>query len=546
MKKLLIILSCSISVTIVAQTGFTIDAEGSASPIILDEVRKLPEEVLFKDTTLKKPDFQYNLPTKRYVTSFVPDTINPAKLSSEPLTKLYRTYARVGVGNYGTLYGQINVMSLRSKKGAYGLRLQHHSAKGPEEVQSEYSGFSTQKANIWGTTFFGKHSLSAGFDYNRRKVSYFGSVNPENIFTENFSSQWYNLYQAETKLKSYYRDSSAINHQIDAHYYFMNDRYKVGENNFLLTANAGRYLNKEYIDALFETDYNRTHGEQDTVVNSIVRFTPRFTVHTPKFDARIGVGLHFQAGDEKLTLVYPQAYFSYNIINNIITPYVALSGGLERNSYRSFTEINPFIINSSAFGLRNTQRRYELSAGIRGSLSSEISYDAKVKLYELRNAPFFVNTSEPVDIFRNKFMIVYDDVEVVQVHGELSWQRFEKIRVLAVGDYFKYSMTNEARPWHTPALRLALTSQYNLRDKILAGASVYYLSGQYAKLINGSQFSEVTLDGLVDVNLNFEYRYTKFLSLYANFNNIAAQRYQRWYGYPTQRFNFVAGLSYTF
>jgi outer membrane cobalamin receptor len=91
-----------------------------------------------------------------------------------------------------------------------------------------------------------------------------------------------------------------------------------------------------------------------------------------------------------------------------------------------------------------------------------------------------------------------------------------------------------------------LTSQYNLRDKILAGASVYYLSGQYAKLINGSQFSEVTLDGLVDVNLNFEYRYTKFLSLYANFNNIAAQRYQRWYGYPTQRFNFVAGLSYTF
>jgi outer membrane receptor protein involved in Fe transport len=56
----------------------------------------------------------------------------------------------------------------------------------------------------------------------------------------------------------------------------------------------------------------------------------------------------------------------------------------------------------------------------------------------------------------------------------------------------------------------------------------------------------VNLKGVTDVNLGFEYRYNKFLSLYLDLRNVANQRYQRWYGYPTQKFNFMAGLTYTF
>jgi len=54
------------------------------------------------------------------------------------------------------------------------------------------------------------------------------------------------------------------------------------------------------------------------------------------------------------------------------------------------------------------------------------------------------------------------------------------------------------------------------------------------------------MKGLVDVNLGLEYRYTKFLSAFLNLNNLAAQRYQRWYAYPTQKFNLLGGLTYTF
>jgi outer membrane receptor protein involved in Fe transport len=52
------------------------------------------------------------------------------------------------------------------------------------------------------------------------------------------------------------------------------------------------------------------------------------------------------------------------------------------------------------------------------------------------------------------------------------------------------------------------------------------------------------LNGLVDVNLEGEYRYSKMLSFFARVNNIANQRYYSWERYPTQRFNFMIGLTF--
>ena len=54
------------------------------------------------------------------------------------------------------------------------------------------------------------------------------------------------------------------------------------------------------------------------------------------------------------------------------------------------------------------------------------------------------------------------------------------------------------------------------------------------------------LYGFVDWNLGFEYRYTKILSAFLNFNNIEGERYFRWNNYPSQRFSFMGGITYAF
>jgi outer membrane receptor protein involved in Fe transport len=71
--------------------------------------------------------------------------------------------------------------------------------------------------------------------------------------------------------------------------------------------------------------------------------------------------------------------------------------------------------------------------------------------------------------------------------------------------------------------------------------SVTYTNNLVAVDINSTE-----LKGITDINLGFEYRYNKKLGAFLNLNNLAGTRYYRWNNYPTYRFNFLAGLSYSF
>ena len=115
-----------------------------------------------------------------------------------------------------------------------------------------------------------------------------------------------------------------------------------------------------------------------------------------------------------------------------------------------------------------------------------------------------------------------------------------------------YQLDNELHPWHKPSMELTLSGNYNLRDKIVARADIFYIGKRYARAFRYDGFAPGTitdakeLAGVADINLGFEYRYTKILSAFLNFNNIGAFRYYRWDNYPTQRFNLLGGIAFSF
>jgi hypothetical protein len=546
MKKIVAILA--ILLPAIGNAQFEIIAGADPNPIIRSEVRKIPEVARTKDTVLPVPNFNYGIQSKKYSTSFGLDTIKAAKLGSEPLQKLYRTYTKLGVGNYSSMMGEFNVMSVRSKNGAWGMHVGHWSAgSGPKDVAGEYAGFSSQNVDLFGKRFTKKHELSAGFGFNRNVVYNYGSIADSNEFTKDYTRQKYNFYNTEFGVKSFYADSEAINHNIRFGYQHFDNRLGVTEDRVLLNANAGRYIRTEMVDATFGVDYNRVSGLGDTTNSTIIKFIPRFTAQGKKFQVSVAGGLYHETDLEGQTYFFPMFFAQYDIVNHIIIPYVSLGGSLERNNYHSLAVTNPFIASYNAVNLRNTQRRFEMEVGLKGTLSSEVFYQVSASRYELRNAPFFVNTTFADDPMQNKFSVVYDGADVLHVGGQLGWQKREKIKIIASGDWFQYSMDTELKPWHTPTLRMSLLASYNLADKVLVHSEVYYLNGQYARTGTAATgYGFTNLKGLVDVNLGVEYRYNKYLSLYVDLRNIANQRYMRWNGYPTQKFNFMGGLTYTF
>lgn len=546
MKKLLIFLVLMLPLISFGQT-YQIEATDDPSPVIRTDVSKIPEPARTKDTVLPAPNFTYGIQSKRYTTSFGIDTIKAAKMGSEPLPKLYRTYAKIGVGNYSSFMGELSVMSVRSKNGAWGIHFGHWSAgSGPKSVAGEYSGFSNQNVDLFGKRFTKKHELSAGFGFDRNVVYNYGSAVESNVFTKDYTRQKYNFYNTELGVKSFYSDSEAVNHNVRFGFQHFDNRFGVTEDRVLLNATAGRYIRTEYLDAKFGIDYNRVSGFSDTANSTILSFEPKFTAQLNKMHVAAGIGLFHETDGPGATYFSPTFYFSYDIVNHIIIPYLSLGGSLSRNNYHSLAATNPFVSSLVATQLRNTRTKFELEIGLKGSLSSQVFYQVSASRKDVTNMPFFVNTTFAEDVLQNKFMAVYDGATIVHVGGQLGWQQRERIKLVVGGDWFQYSMNTELKPWHTPTLKLNLLAYYNIQDVILVYSEIYYLNGQYARTGAAGSYGVKNLKGLVDVNLGVEYKYNKFLSLYVDFRNIGAQRYERWNGYPTQKFNLMGGLTYTF
>jgi outer membrane receptor for ferrienterochelin and colicin len=148
----------------------------------------------------------------------------------------------------------------------------------------------------------------------------------------------------------------------------------------------------------------------------------------------------------------------------------------------------------------------------------------------------------------NRFNVLYDGASLLNVNGQIKYQLNEKINLFAKGNYYLYKTENLARPYHKPEFDMTLSGIYNLKSKIILRADLFVMGAQWALTQTGSDgdymLQPKQLNGWADINFEAEYRYTKMLSFFARLNNIASQRYYRWERYPSQRFNFMVGLSF--
>jgi hypothetical protein len=540
---------------------FTVIGTGNFLTTIM-ESNKISDNPEIKDSTQKIPVGPYSIDSKRINTPFAVDPIVPAQISGEPLTKLYNGLVKIGIGNYATPYGEVWYNSLRSKEIAYGIRLKHLSSSPkyknyentgifskPSFKNYGYAGYSNNEVSLYGKKFLKEHTLSGNFDYARDVFHYYGYDASMNMLEKDQTVQRFNLFAASAELKSHYAKAERFNHDIRLAYYNLADLYKSSENNiradgFVQTAISGEVLK---VNAL--VDYYNYKTQSDTADNTIIALNPNFIATGEKYRASLGVTAAIDVQSTSKFYFYPNVELSYNIFEDIIIPYAGVTGGLRKNSFKSITDENPFV--KSELITKNTNTRYEFFGGLKGTLSSKIAYTTRVSYANVNNLQLYVNDFS--DLLGNKFDLVYDDADVLNVRGEVSYQSREKLRFNLRGDYYNYKMKNELRAWFKPQVEITLSANYNLKDKIVVRADMFYTDSQFAKLIEedpaglaADKAVAKELKGVFDANLGLEYRYTKKLGFFLDLNNIASQGYNRWYKYPTQRFGFMAGLSYSF
>jgi hypothetical protein len=526
--------------------SMVIISTGEYKPSIAD-ANKINDIPTVKDSTKKLMVGKYSITSRKINPRIDVEPITAAQMVGEPLTKLYNGLVKVGFGNYTTPYGEAWYNYLRSKDYAYGIRLKQLASSAWLNDRG-YAGYSDSEVSLYGKKFLKEHTLTGNFDYKRNVVHFYGYERNMATLDKFATVQRFNLFAANAQLISNYTKANKYHHQINLNYYNLADLYNASENNIKATGFLQTAIQKETLKINAGVDFYNYKTSNDTVNNTIITINPNFIAKGEKYNASIGVTAVMDIFVKSKFYFYPTVELSYNIFDNIIIPFAGANGGLHKNSFKSFTDENPFVL--SSLKMNNTNQLYNLYGGLKGTISSKIAYNAKVSYASLQNMALYVTDKN--SLLGNRFDVIYDDGKVLNVRGEVTYQDKEKLRIIIYGDYFNYKMKTEAKAWYKPQVKIGASANYNLRDKIIAKLDVFYIDQQFAKYYekDGTQTAinavSKELKGIVDANLGAEYRYTKRLGFFLTFSNIAGIRYNRWYNYPTQRFGVMGGLSFSF
>jgi hypothetical protein len=361
------------------------------------------------------------------------------------------------------------------------------------------------------------------------------------------------MMEGTARLKGIFKDKDKLQRDAGFRYYYLGTRGALSEYSVGGDLMLGKYTkNGELIGAKVLLDYYGQTRTPDSTEAAIFGFNPFYQLGGKKFEFKLGLKIMVES-DASLTRFFPDIFARYNLIEDVFSAYAQVTGNTRRNTIRTLSEQNPFILPDFAF--RNTADIIDANLGLRGNISSKLFFDVSGQIKMSDSVAFFVNKPVFADSAQNHFSVVYDGMMTYAVQGSLGYRLTNKMELSAFVRYQVLNPDSQLRAWHMPALEGAIRARYSLGDKLLLRADLLYIGDRYARIttfksqnlgILVTEDHERKLKGIFDVNIGADYRYTKNIGAFLQFNNIAAQRFVVWNNYPLQRFNAMIGVRFNF
>ncbi len=520
----------------------------------IKDANKINFNPVSNDTTEPKPNFSYKILNNQIKVKYEPEAIEAAKMTGEPITKLYSNYLKAGGGSYFTSYGEYWYMNTRSKTKSFGGHVKHKASSGKIQDYG-FPGFSENAIDLNGSYYKDKQFNLTGKTGFSRDVVHFYGYNPTDFTPEpskNDIKQRFSTIKLSGKISSVYTDSSKVGYQAGLDFYHLTDKFNTREMNICVYGKVGQ--TKKFSD-LSPTQ----HWELKTAVDffndksatwsshssAIVTLNPAIETKVKDLEIRFGIKTEVEADSTAFLRIHPDIKLGLTLIPYWLRLNAGFDGGTERNSFFKFIQENPFVV--SDIQLMYKDIKYRIYGGINSTLFHVLDVQVSFSKSQIKNMPFYVN--DLAMPYQNKFRVIYDDdCGLFEINSEIAYQWSEVFRSMIRFNYHQYTTsTNQALPWQRPDYDFSIGGKYNLQNKILVGAEFIYYDRMYALSYNSQgKVESKFIRSRPDFNLSFEYRYTKMLSAFINLNNLTNTRYYFWNNYPSQKFNVLAGLTFTF
>jgi len=535
---------------------------------IITPAYRITENPAVVDTVIPSPTVQYPLLSRHMQTDIIVTPIEPSKVKLvDKLDKLYPGYVRLGIGNYASPLAEIYYNSMRNRRVNYGVNIKHNSSFGNIKDQAP-SSFDYTTGRFFGDFFSQKFRFQPELNYLNHGYHFYGIRDTAGLISKDSLPNRVQGIGGSFRFSNYAaKDSATLLYSIYTNYNhfheFQQKRDTLGlnakNNTFSIGTEMKYKFKKNIFSANFDINYNQyNYNLADTAFavgynaqeqkNWLIHLRPTISTYGKKWKVTYGVDLNIDTPSDTVFKVVPVIEAKYSLFNDMFIPYAGIDGGVKQQSFQTLNRENEFIL--SGIRLRNT-RLMNIYGGIKGTLSKTISFNARVALKMYDNLPLFINDTVFTDMYR--FNVIYNRMNVLTIDGSFSYQNGEKLKIDLMAEYNSYSSALSGNlyqnAWHLPVYAITLRGNYNLYDKVYAKADFVLKGGRTspASLYDADgSMGKTDLAILADANLHVEYRYSKRLSAFIQFNNLAAQRYQKWYGYPVQGFQVMGGVTFGF
>lgn len=546
------------------------------NPEIADakKIKSKPTIKLLKKNDKKK--LKYTIFSAPVASTFIPTTGVVKGINVGVKERIYNNYLAGGYGNYASPYAELFIHHSTRFDNEFGLHAKY--AASAENVRnpvlnSDFSNFNAttffkQEARYfdWKVTLntelnkYNWYGLPSNKTFNEVVINAIDEAQNYNYLKLTGNFKFHDSYIDHGNIAvSYFTDnynSAEILADFDSQLNFPLDFLSKSFNE--ITINAG----VEFLKGNFKNNYNNT---SEINYNQITfRAHPMYKLEYLGLNLNAGLKTFVSLDPENSSnnlFIFPDVFIQTPVLKKYVNAYAGFTGNLHTNTYKSFTEENPYV--SPTLFITQTAETSNLYIGLKGNITRNITYNVKASSIKEEDKPLFLRNNSKSDgtttiingenlqgyEYGNSFRIFYDDVKTTTIFSEIEYLFNKNLTFSTQVEFNNYATTNAIENWNLPSLQGAFLAKYKT-NKWYATANIFYVSERKDVLYNAVHPSSLqgieTINSFIDVNLNGGYHFNDKFSAFLNMNNVLNTKYQRFANFDTQGFQILGGITYKF
>ena len=517
----------------------SIDITSTFKPV-LRQAAKINFEASPPPADTTKTRLTYNIPNQQLVFPYQPGSLKPLALNIDTGGRFDNSsYIKAGFGSLRTPFVQAGISFGDGKTAGLNIYAKHVASEGKRDFQKfnntdvKLSGFFRSGNNLeWDASLGMKQHKTYKYGYEPQTLNF-----PTDSLRQNFQT-----IAARIAMHNIDKTEFGLTYWPEVKIDIFSDNLDNSESNTVLDLPLQKTIGKDKAWAVnlgVTFDLTRLTPKDKSVVNNTMYYiSPSVLYKTSRINAQLGIR---PSWDNSVFKMFPNVLADISTSDERFTFQLGWTGYIRKTTYQYLASQNPWLWLPRDFKNTWVEERF---AGFKGAVGDHLTYAAKVGFNKLNNQPLFVNDTT-ANYGGKSFRVVNESrINVVNFGGELGYAVQEKFSLITGLTFNQYTgLRDNAEAWGLLPIELKAAMRLQIIKDLWLKGDLFAWGGPHYMKKDGSPGK---LGGATDLNAGLEFKITKNINLWTQFNNIFNKTYQRWNQYPVYGFNFVGGIVFSF